>query len=35
MLVESNKDDIEFLKDNLENSTTANSKINNNEPLLI
>lgn len=26
MLVESHKDDIEFLKDNLENSTTANSK---------
>lgn len=25
MLVESQKDDIEFLKDNLENSTTANS----------
>lgn len=25
MLAESNSDDIEFLKDNLENSTTANS----------
>ena len=30
MLIESNKEDIEFLKDNLENSKTANSKINNN-----